>query len=113
MIKSIAMLAFSALTATNTDAASFDCEKAAAPDEKAICANRDLNDADVKMSTMFDMEVELIAMGARDALRGTQKVWLEKRSACKADVDCLKDVYDQRLSDLHKVFTDFISQSPH
>ena len=35
------------LCATPVAAASFDCAKAKAPDEKAICATRALNDADV------------------------------------------------------------------
>ncbi len=34
-------------------AASFDCSKAAAPDEIAICANPDLSNLDVQMATLY------------------------------------------------------------
>ena len=37
-------------------AASFDCSKAEAADEKAICADHQLNDADVEMSVL-DVQV--------------------------------------------------------
>lgn len=33
--------------------ASFDCQKATQADEKAICANRSLNDMDVVMATKY------------------------------------------------------------
>lgn len=33
--------------------ASFDCQKATQADEKAICANRSLNDMDVEMATKY------------------------------------------------------------
>jgi len=47
MLKYLAF-ALPLLFATSTHAASFDCAKAQAPDEKAICAHLDLNDADVR-----------------------------------------------------------------
>ena len=112
MIKPVLLVALSLLAVTGAKAASFDCSKAAAEDEKAICANLALNDADVRMTTMFDMETDLVAMGERDALRGTQKTWLAHRATCKGDVACLKAAYDQRLSDLQKVFKDLVSRGP-
>jgi uncharacterized protein len=100
------------LTASAAGAASFDCEKATAPDEKAICADRGLNDADVKMTTMLEMELRLVAMGERDTLRSTQKSWLGRRSTCKGDVSCLGAAYELRLKDLQKVFSDIVSRGP-
>jgi uncharacterized protein len=107
MLKYLAAAAFLTVTATGTNAASFDCEKAGTADEKAICDNRALNDADVKMSTMFDLAVTMVAMGERDSLRAQQAKWLETRSACKADVACLKTAYDLRITDLGKSFVAF------
>ncbi|HFJ2168641.1 TPA: hypothetical protein ACGTUS_002203 [Salmonella enterica] len=38
------------LMASGVSAASFDCRQAKLPDEKAICADRHLNDLDVEMA---------------------------------------------------------------
>lgn len=107
MPKFIAALAVMLLGATAAEAASFDCDKASAADEKTICENRSLNDADVRMSTMFDLAVNMVAMGERDSLRSAQTKWLETRTACNADTACLKGAYDQRIADLQKTFEDF------
>lgn len=42
------LIAFALLTPLSVNAASFDCQKAQAADEKAICAHLTLNDKDVK-----------------------------------------------------------------
>jgi uncharacterized protein len=86
-------------------AASFDCDgKSLQPDEKAICDNRALNDADVKMVTTFDLLVGLFAMGNRGSLQDEQKVWLTKRQACGSDVSCLKAAYETRIQQLTKAY---------
>jgi uncharacterized protein len=55
------------------NAASFDCEaKTLAPDERAICANRDLNDLDVRMVTEFKWLSGMYAMGVRGELQDQQ-----------------------------------------
>lgn len=88
MLKSMSTIAV-VLIATTAGAASFDCDQASKADEKAICENRALNDADVKMSTMFDIATKMVAMGERDGMRTAQLKWLENRSACAANLDCL------------------------
>jgi uncharacterized protein len=50
-------------------AASFDCGRARAPDEKAVCANTALNDKDVKMSVLYEVNKRTLAMGGRGAMR--------------------------------------------
>ncbi|TCL67133.1 lysozyme inhibitor LprI family protein [Rhizobium sp. BK251] len=86
-------------------AASFDCDAPALkPDEKAICDNRALNDADVKMVTTFELLSGLLAMGARGTLQDEQSAWLKKRQACGADVTCLKTSYDERLKQLDQTY---------
>lgn len=93
------------------NAASFDCDKASKPDEKAICADRTLNDADVRMTTMFDLAVDMVAMGERDSLRAAQKTWLEQRTSCGGDMACLNAAYDRRVTDLRKHFVDLESRA--
>ncbi|MCD2171697.1 lysozyme inhibitor LprI family protein [Rhizobium sp. C4] len=84
-------------------AASFDCDaKALAPDETAICANRELNDLDVRMATEFKWLSGMYAMGVRGELQDQQTAWLKVRQACQADVACIRKAYEDRL----KVFED-------
>lgn len=86
-------------------AASFDCERSdLAPDEKAICDNRALNDADVRMVTTFDILSGLIAMGARGEMQNQQTAWLKERQACGADVACIQSAYDRRMQQLDEAY---------
>ena len=100
------------LVATPVAAASFDCAKAKAPDEKAVCANRALNDADVRMDTLFHVDAQLMAMGGRGDLQEAQRDWMHKRQACKGDVKCLAKAYKDRLADLQAAFDDIASRGP-
>lgn len=85
--------------------ASFDCDaKELKPDEKAICDNRALNDADVKMVTTFDLLSGLLAMGARGSMQDEQSAWLKTRQACGADAACIKAAYDARLRQLDQIY---------
>ncbi|MBW8320695.1 MAG: hypothetical protein K0M49_13015 [Arenimonas sp.] len=91
-------------------AASFDCEKPdLAADETAICANRDLNDLDVKMVTTFDLITGLLPMGNRGVVQDEQVEWLSKRQACDADLACLRAAYTERLAQL-KTVSDMIER---
>jgi uncharacterized protein len=93
--------AFLLATAGIGHAASFDCEaKELKPDEKAICDNRALNDADVKMVTTFDLLSGLLAMGSRGTMQDEQTAWLKKRQECSADIACIQAAYDARLKQL-------------
>lgn len=86
-------------------AASFDCERTdLAPDEKAICDNRALNDADVRMVTTFDILSGLVAMGARGEMQDQQTAWLKERQACGADVACIQSAYDRRTQQLNEAY---------
>lgn len=86
-------------------AASFDCEKPElAADETAICANRDLNDMDVKMVTTFELITGLLPMGNRGVVQDEQVAWLSKRQACNADLACLRAAYTERLAQLKTVY---------
>lgn len=92
-------------------AASFDCDKAGTADEKAVCADRALNDKDVKMGLLYDIDRHFMGMGARGALMDEQADWLKHRRACGSGHDCLNALYDQRIDSLRK----FIDQRvvPH
>jgi uncharacterized protein len=83
-------------------AASFDCAKARAPDEKAVCANTALNDKDVKMSVLYDINKRTLAMGGRGAMQDAQQQWLRDRRKCGANRSCLNRAYDRRLDELER-----------
>ncbi len=100
------------LCATPVAAASFDCAKARAPDEKAVCSTRALNDADVKVATLYDVDGHLMAMGARGDMQDAQRTWLHQRQACKGDVKCLAKAYKDRLADLQAAFDGIASRGP-
>jgi uncharacterized protein len=102
-----AILAISAtgLSSSATWAASFDCDaKELKPDEKVICDNRALNDADVRMTTTFDLLSGLLAMGSRGTLQDEQTAWLKKRQECKADAACIKAAYDGRMKQFEETY---------
>lgn len=85
-----------------TQAASFDCDKAGSPDEKAICADRALNDKDVRMALLYSIDRRFMGMGARGALIDEQTEWLKQRRACGARRDCLHAMYDKRIDGLRR-----------
>ncbi len=98
-----AALAAGLLAAGAAGAASFDCNKARAPDEKAICNDRALNDQDVRMSLLYDITRRLVPMGSRDAIQDDQKAWLQNRRGCGADRACLARSYRSRVDALTAV----------
>lgn len=106
------MIAAGSLLANAAHAASFDCAKARAKDEKAICANRALNDLDVKVTVLLDLDSRLVAMGQRGAIHDDQVVWLKARHLCGADTACLRQSYDKRIAVLDDVFQGVASHGP-
>lgn len=96
----------------SAEAASFPCDKAEAPDEKAICTHLPINDRDVEMATRFEILKAVLPMGGQSKLREDQETWLSERRTCGADVDCLRTAYDARLKVLRAVLSEFAKQGP-
>lgn len=93
-------------------AASFDCAKAETADEKAICADRRLNDQDVEMAVLYTQLKPLLGMGARGDLDDEQVAWLKRRAACKDDRACLGSAYEDRLRQLRGGFEALAKRGP-
>ena len=93
-------------------AASFDCAKARAADEKAICAYRPLNDQDVRLDLLYDIHRHTLAMGGRGALEDDQREWLRQRHQCRANRACLVRAYDQRVGALQTGLQRIYSNGP-
>ncbi|OPA89843.1 hypothetical protein BFW87_22530 [Pseudomonas fluorescens] len=90
------------LTSPASSAASFDCAKAKAPDEIAICKNVSLNDQDVTMALLYDLDKHFMAMGGRGSLMDGQAEWLKQRHTCGSNVSCLNDAYTKRIGMLRR-----------
>ncbi len=93
-------------------AASFDCSKAETADEKAVCADRQLNDQDVEMAVLYTQLKPLLGMGARGDMEDEQAAWLKRRAACGADRACLSNAYQERIQQLRSGFEALSKRSP-
>ena len=102
MIRPILALLIAALPSM-AGAASFDCARAGAPDERTLCRTRALNDRDVHMAVLYGLDIRLVPMGSRDAIKRDQAIWLRSRRACGADAGCLTRSYDRRIAALQAV----------
>lgn len=101
-----------AWTADPVRAASFDCSEAKAPDEKAVCADREMDDQDVEMAVLYTRLKQMLAMGARGDLETAQTAWLKRRGACEADRACLSKAYADRLFQLRAAFDALAARGP-
>jgi uncharacterized protein len=99
-------LASLALIAGPAQAASFNCAKAAKPDEKAICDSTKLSDLDVEMATLYRVRMELpMLMGARGAAQDEQRAFLMQRDKCGNRVACIEAAYTARIAALNKTIS--------
>ncbi|WP_308912385.1 lysozyme inhibitor LprI family protein [Acinetobacter schindleri] len=105
-------LVFFVVWTTQSHAASFDCQKAQSQTEKAICQNRVLNDADVKMATSYNIIRHLVPMGTRSVIQRDQVKWLQFRDQCQESVDCLTQVYKMRQQQIDLQFDRVYRQGP-
>jgi len=95
-------LALSLALPAAAHAASYDCNRAKAPDEKAVCAYLPLNDKDVRMSVLYEINKRTLAMGGRGAIQDAQQRWRRDRRSCGANRACLNRAYDRRLGELER-----------
>jgi uncharacterized protein len=108
-----AILALGAPWATSSRAASFDCAKASHPDETAVCSSPALSTLDVRMMTLYEVVLKLVAMGVRADLQDQQRAFLAARATCGADAACIAALYDQRIASLQKVIDDIAARGPY
>jgi len=97
------------LLSGTASAASFSCSNVTASDEKAICADRELGEKDVRMSTTFNMLREVVLMGGRGALEDEQTAWLQKRQQCGDNTVCLSHLYDDRIDVLNDQYQHIVN----
>ena len=93
-------------------AASFDCSKARATDERAVCASRTLSEMDVEMAVRFEMLTGLVPMGTRGDMGDAQREFLRQRTRCGASNNCLTALYRARISRLKSQYMSLKSRGP-
>ncbi|NVK00108.1 MAG: DUF1311 domain-containing protein, partial [Oceanospirillaceae bacterium] len=81
-----------------TATASFDCRTELTPTEKAICQNREIGQLDKNLSDYYSKLRDELDEEKSTVVRNTQRAWINERNSCEAEVDCLLDVYVERIS---------------
>ena len=94
----IGMIALS-FSAGAASAASFNCKKARTNTERAICGNRAVSALDSEMASLYKQAQKLSCRG-KQAVRNDQLAFLGGRNGCGADVGCLRNAYNDRISEL-------------
>jgi uncharacterized protein len=96
-------LTFVRESVTVYERASFDCRKAATPVERAICADRDLAEADRQLSSAYRTTAAGAGAG-HGRLAAAQRAWLARRDrecgALSKTGACLLRAYGRRLLEL-------------
>lgn len=111
IVLALTLAAGLAALASPAGAASFDCGKAAAPDEIAICANPDLSALDSEMGGLWFAYSQIpFLMGMAGNRQDEARAFLEARAACGADVACLRNAYHQRIATLRQQITSGMQQ---
>ncbi|HTB57741.1 MAG TPA: lysozyme inhibitor LprI family protein [Polyangia bacterium] len=77
-------------------AASFDCAKAKLPVEKMLCSDAALSDLDGRLAAAYRRALGLASNP--EPLRAEQRSWLATERKKCADVACLRQAYQQRLT---------------
>jgi len=98
----LVLLALSGLILT-TEAQSFDCAKAATPEEMAICSDSDLAAQDSEMTAVYKLALGQVSDEGKRWLTQSQRSWLNhKRNRVHPDVKTLKEVYRYRIDHLRR-----------
>jgi uncharacterized protein len=90
-----------ALHVAPVHAASFDCDKVAKPDERAICRTADLSALDSEMGGLwFAFSKVPMLMGSNGARMDDAQAFLQARARCGGNLACLRPLYRGRIAAL-------------
>ncbi|MGH6848419.1 MAG: caspase family protein [Methylocella sp.] len=78
---------------------SFDCLKARAPVEHAICASQTLSRLDSELSNLYHAWTASHSGAAASVSQYHQREFLAARKSCGANTTCLEEVYRSRIGD--------------
>ena len=92
------------LAASSANAASFNCQRAVLPAEKAICGDANLSSLDERTTGMYFLIIGSGAPAATVAeVKDAQTKFSASRNACGANIDCLVSAYTTEMMFLKNV----------
>ncbi|MBB3771222.1 uncharacterized protein FHS55_001821 [Angulomicrobium tetraedrale] len=113
MVAALAFASLGPLAMRPADAASFDCARASAPDERAVCADPALSAMDSEMGGLWFAYSRLpMLMGGNGARHEAARDFLAARGRCGADAGCLTGLYQARIAALKQQIVAFIAGMP-
>ncbi len=89
------------LSSPTLQAAGFDCTKAVAAVENAICSNSSLSELDSRVSRLYSDTLAAVPERDAERVRNDQRAWIKLRNRC-GDDRCLADVYGKRIEELNR-----------
>jgi uncharacterized protein len=96
-------VAAGALASSEASAAGFDCSKATAADERAVCDNPQLSALDSEMTGLWYAYSRVpMLMGSSGNRQDEAVEFLAHRRQCGSDVDCLATAYNDRIAVLQR-----------
>lgn len=91
------------LAPASAAAASFDCSRARAADERVVCANPTLSALDSEMGGLWYAYSRVpMLMGGNGARMDEAREFLARRRACGRSVACLERAYRDRIAALRR-----------
>jgi uncharacterized protein len=88
------------LAPVTLQAASFDCTRASAAAEIAVCSNASLNRLDEDLAVQYRSVLRNLPPRRAELVRQDQRTWIDARDSCGADVRCLRSRYEERSARL-------------
>lgn len=76
---------------------SFDCAKARAASEKAVCDSETLAWQDRQLTRLYGDVRRELPPGQVDRLKADQRAWLKRRNRCGGRFECLQQIYASRI----------------
>ncbi|MEO0858991.1 MAG: hypothetical protein AAFY65_00155 [Pseudomonadota bacterium] len=91
---------------------SYECANARLATEIAVCGDRGLSAADLKMATLYRQVFRATPDRERRDFRDEQLLWQRWRNSCAANVNCLARRYQDRIDDFNVALGRPVSSGP-
>ena len=85
---------------TGSVAASFDCNKASAETEIAICQSDLLSALDDIIAEQYYNAADVVGWMSSEELKITQRAWIRERNKCGDEYECIYSIYTDRLKEI-------------
>jgi uncharacterized protein len=93
-------------------ASPIDCAKTTNATERTICATPSLLQADARMTTYFEIAIQLVGMGVRGDLQDSQETFSALRNKCGTDKACILAAYKKQTAPLEAVIANVKTHGP-